>query len=92
MIIKIVLYLFLLATSLPVGLFLAWLCDDELIKDRKYFFMLSWFLIICAFSSYIFYFKASIIFSIVYILFVILILIRRGRAIENKLKTRKKTR
>jgi hypothetical protein len=89
MVIEIVLYLLLLATSLPVGLFLAWLCDDELIKDRKYFSLFSYFLLLITILLFFFYFKISLILALVYLIFILGILIRRGKIIEKNLSRRK---
>jgi len=92
MILEVILYLLVFATSWPMGLLLAWLCEDEIIKDRKYFFMMSYFLIICLILIFIFFFNKDIILAIIYLIVILVILIRRGRKLEAKIKSRKSKR
>lgn len=69
-------YLLILATSLPVGWFLAWLCDDELKNDRRYFFIFIWGLLLLSVFFLIFYFKEAFIFSLIYMVLIVVILLR----------------
>lgn len=78
-IIWVIIYLAVLATSLPAGRLLAWLCEDELLKDRKYFIMLAYFLIIAALGFIILYFDVSIVFSIVYMLLILLVMLHKSK-------------
>ncbi len=71
MIIQILLYLIILGTSFPVSRFLAKLCDDELILDRKYFIYLFYTLILVAFILLIFYFNISMLLSLLYLALVV---------------------
>jgi hypothetical protein len=86
---QIILYLVILVTSLPVGLFLAWLCDDELIKDRKYFLLLSYFLLVVSIFLFFFYFKISLLLAILYMILVLWVLVRRGRKLEKSIKLKR---
>jgi hypothetical protein len=89
---KIIFYLAILATSLPVGLLLAWLCEDELVNDRKYFFAMMWLALLIMIVNFLFFFNPAIIFSLFYFILVMLILIRRSKRIEaeNRIKGKKK--
>ncbi len=74
-VITIILSLAFLVTSLPVGLLLAWLCKDELGKDRKYFYAVSGFLLICLALIGMFYKDmGSMAFSIAYMVIVFIIM------------------
>jgi hypothetical protein len=84
--VQIILYLVVLATALPVGLFLAWLCEDELVNDRKYFLLFSYFLLIVSIILFFFYFKLGIILAILYTIIILWILIRRGRRMEKNIR------
>jgi uncharacterized protein YybS (DUF2232 family) len=88
-VISVVLYVILVASILPVGLLLAWLCQDELIKDKKYFFAMIYVSLAAMIIVYIFYFNASVIFALAYFIFILLILIRKGRKLEARLSKRK---
>lgn len=79
MIIKIILDILVMLTSLPAGYFLAWLCKDELVDGRK------WFRIIfaCLFSILvfilIFYRNLNTILTLVYMILVVLLALLKGR-------------
>jgi len=89
MVFEILLFIAILATSFPLGLFLAWLCDDELVKDRKFFLLFAYFLLIMEGFLFIFSFNPSLIFSIAYLIIILVIMVRKGRVIEYENKFRK---
>jgi len=57
----------ILATSIPVGLLLAYLCRDELVPGRKWFKILSIVSLFLALILLLFYRKPEIILTLVYI-------------------------
>jgi len=57
----------ILATSIPVGLFLAYLCRDELVPGRKWFKILSIVSLFLALILLLFYRKPEIILTLIYI-------------------------
>jgi hypothetical protein len=75
----IVFYILVLLTSLPMGYFLARLCKDELVNDRKYFFLLIYVMILTTLALLVFYFKPSFILSMSYIIIVLLTMIRKSK-------------
>ncbi|MEK6886032.1 MAG: hypothetical protein AABX17_03640 [Nanoarchaeota archaeon] len=77
--IEAIIYFVILVTSYPVAKLLAWLCEDEIVKDRKYFIWLAYSIIILAILLFIFYFNIAILMSLVYMLFLMAFLIRSGR-------------
>jgi hypothetical protein len=84
-----ILLLFVFATSIPVAKLLAWLCEDELKNDRKYFFMLGLFLAFSALILFFVYFKPSIIFSLCYMILVLALMIKKVVKPEKKNKKKK---
>ena len=78
MIIEAVIYLLILLTVIPFGLVLAKLCEDELIKDRRYFMILSKFLLITSVAGLIFYRGTSIILAPIYMVLVLLVMIKKS--------------
>jgi len=85
MITEVIVYFVILATSYPLAELLAWLCEDEIIKDRKYFIWLAYFLIVISIGVIVFYFNNIILLSLAYMLFLMAFLIRKGRK-NGKLK------
>ncbi len=84
-IIEVIAYILILLTSWLVGKLLAWLCDDELVPDRKYFFWLSYLFLGIALIMFFAYFDVAMILSLVYMVFVFGVMLS-----ENKNKIRKK--
>lgn len=84
MIIEGIIYIVILATAIPVGLFLSSLCEDELVKDRRYFRLMSYFLLIMALLFSVFYGKTSIVLTLVYMVFLFEVMIYRSGKIKNK--------
>jgi len=82
MILTIILSIIILATSWPVSLLLSWLCADELVKDKKYFVALSYFLLGLGIIISLFYFNSVIIFSLVYMILVLALMILKSRDIK----------
>ncbi len=88
MIIEAIIYLIILATVIPVGLFLSKLCDDELIKDQIYFRLISYLLIIAAVTLLIFKTSFSVILALIYVVLLLEVLIYKSKNLIKK--TRKK--
>jgi len=79
MIIKIILNLLVMLTSLPIGWLLARLCEDELIIGRRWFKIILYSLIIVMIVYSLFYFNISIVFAFIYMIIVTLITIYLGK-------------
>src|SRR3989344_2604076 len=73
--IDIIFYIVILATTVPVGMLLAWLCKDELRKDRKYFIILAYFFTVVLLAIALIYFRISFILTLIYAILILLILI-----------------
>ena len=73
--IDIIFYIVILATAVPVGMLLAWLCKDELRKDRKYFIILAYFFTVVLLAIALIYFRISFILTLIYAILILLILI-----------------
>jgi len=84
MLIEVIIYIILLATALPVGAYLAKLCDDELVKDRRYFRLMSYTFLILALIFLIFYDNSSIILSLIYMVLLFEVMIYQSRKIKDK--------
>jgi hypothetical protein len=78
--IEVIFYLLILATAFPIGLLLARLCEDELVKDKKYFFMMSCLLILISIIFLLYSMNFSMIFSSIYMIFIFSILLYKGKA------------
>lgn len=89
MVIEILGYLLILVTAFPVSRFLAWLCDDELIIDRKYFVYFFYCLILVTFILLIFYFNLSMLLSLLYLALVLTFMIPK-KTTRNVKKLSKK--
>lgn len=87
--IEAIVYIFVLATALPIGWLLAWLCKDELAKDRKYFLWLAYFIIFISLVLMLFYFNIPILLSIAYMLIILAILAKFGRRYRTINKKKK---
>lgn len=85
-IIKILIMLLVLGTSLFIGKFLARFCDDELKKDRKYMLGFIFLFLFLMLLSFLFYFKLELIFALGYITLTISIAVRIGRKKEFRRK------
>lgn len=58
----------ILLTSIPTGMLLAWLCDDELKAGKKWFLTLASLSFAVFLACYIFYYNTAIMFSLLYII------------------------
>ncbi len=83
----IIYYILILATSIPAGLLLAWLCDDELKKGKKYFMAMICLLLVVLAGFLLFYRNISAILSILYLIAVFKIMILKGK---NKFEKRER--
>jgi hypothetical protein len=79
LLIQILLYILVFATFFPLGIFMSKLCADELVKDRKYFFLMACLSLILALILFFIYFKPAIIFSLLYLSLVLAVMIRKSR-------------
>ncbi len=86
MIIEVIIYFAILATSYPVAKLLAWLCDDELLKDRKYFILFAYFLIVISIIFMIFYFNIATILSLVYLMLILFFLLGKDKKFKRNSK------
>jgi len=77
-VLKIIASIAVLLTSVPIGLFLSWLCSDELKNDRRYFYALSSLLLISAVFVQLFYKNGAVILSISYMVVVLFIMILKS--------------
>lgn len=76
--IEAILYALILATSIPAGLLLAWLCDDELAVFRRYLIITVYCIAILAVLLSVIAFNMPIILSLVYSAIVLGIMIKKG--------------
>ena len=79
MVIEFIIYFAILLTALPVGWFLAWLCKDELVSDRKWFYYALELVIAVLVGDLIFYRNLSVILSLIYFAIMILVMIHLGK-------------
>lgn len=79
MAIEIILYILIVATSVPAGLLLAWLCDDELKKGKRYFRVMIYLLLLAMFGLLLFYRNISAILAVFYMILVFWIMILKGK-------------
>jgi hypothetical protein len=77
-ILKLILNLLVLLTSLPVGYFLAWLCKDEIIY-RKWMFIIFYSFIFVFLICFIFVDSLSILFSLIYMILVTIVSITKSK-------------
>jgi len=80
---KWVLYAAILLTSIPVGMFLAKLCGDELKQGRKYFRIFLYVSGLLVVLALIFYRNIILILSFVYAFIIIGILFLKSRKIKK---------
>jgi hypothetical protein len=73
-ILKWVLYLAILLTSIPVGILLSKLCNDELKQGKEYFRLFISFSLILLILTLIFYRNLTIILTIIYMIILVVIL------------------
>lgn len=78
---QILLYIFVLATALPVGLLLAWLCADELLAGKKWFKIILYSLVLIDVIFLLFYRNIAILTSLVYMILITGISMFRARKI-----------
>jgi hypothetical protein len=87
----VILYVIIMLTSIPVGMLLAWLCSDEIVY-RRWFYLLFF----CFFFAYVFFFiffrNASILLTLLYMMIITFMCIRKSlrTAGLKKLGKRKK--
>jgi MFS-type transporter involved in bile tolerance (Atg22 family) len=84
MIIEVILYLVILGTSFPTGLLLAKLCEDELVKDRKYFIIMVYIIGLVLLGLIWAYPRISFILALVYMLLVMAIIISKSGKSSKK--------
>ena len=77
--IEVIFYILVLATAFPVAWLLAWLCDDELVSDKKWFKYTLYCLGIVLLVILIFYRNLAIILSLVYMIIILLMLLWFGK-------------
>lgn len=59
-----------MASSIPVGFFLAWLCDDEVIYGKKWLKIVVYALALMILAVSLFYYDLLIILALIYMLIV----------------------
>jgi len=74
-----IIYILVLVTAYPVGILLAWLCDDELKYCKKYFIAMIYLLLLIIISFLLFYRNISAILAMVYMIVVFYVMVLRGR-------------
>lgn len=79
MVVRILLNLLIMFTSLPAGWFLARLCEDELVIGRKWFKIILYSLIIVMIVYSLIYFSIDIILAFIYMIIVTLVTIYLGK-------------
>jgi hypothetical protein len=67
MVIGLLIYLIILATAVPAGYFLNWLCDDELKKGRNWFLLIVFASLLLILLIVFFYRSFSLIMSFLYL-------------------------
>jgi len=77
-VIKILLDVIVMLTSIPIGYFLAWLCKDEIVY-RKWIFVIFYSFVVVFIVAFIFFSQLSIILSLVYMIIVTLISILKSK-------------
>lgn len=78
MIIEVILYLAILATAYPAGIFLTRLCDDECAKDRRYLLVTIHFLIISTIILVVVNFRITNLMVMIYMILVFSIMAVKG--------------
>lgn len=73
MVVEILVYFLILLSAIPVGFFLAWLCDDEVIYGKKWFRIIAIILILLIIGLFLFYYNLPVILSLIYLLIITLI-------------------
>ena len=84
MVIEIILYILVLITSVPVGLLLAWLCEDEIVVFRKYIIITIYVIILFVVISALVSFNLPVVLSLVYTFFALLIMILKSYRIKKR--------
>ena len=69
----------ILLTAIPAGLLLAWLCKEELVPGRKWFFIILYSLAIVMVVFLVYYINLSIILSLIYMIIVTIISIWKSK-------------
>ena len=82
--IEVILYILIMATSVPAGLLLAWLCDDEIVAYRKYILMTVYSAIILEVLMYVTYFNLVMMLSLLYMILALLTVLVKSRIISKK--------
>lgn len=85
-----ILYLLAMATAIPVGLFLAWLCDDEIVDGQKWFRIILYFLVLVGIVFLFVYQNIPMLLSLVYMIIVTCVSIFKGRDMSRAVNRRKK--
>lgn len=82
--IEVLFYMLIMMTAWPVGYLLAYLCKDELCKDRKYFLIISCLLLIVSLIFLISSLSPSIVLAPIYLVFVLSVLVSKRRIKSKK--------
>ncbi len=87
---RIILYLLVMATAMPIGLFLAWLCDDEVVEGRKWFRIILYSLILVGIVFLLVYQNIPMLLSLGYMIIVTCVSIFKERSMGKVGSRRKK--
>jgi len=80
MVIKIILSVLVMLTAVPAGLFLAWLCKDELVKCRKYFIAMIYFMaVLASIGKFLLNFGSAEILSMIYLSIALFTMVLKSR-------------
>jgi len=77
--IEVLLYILVLATAYPIGLLLAWLCQDELKGCKRYFMAMIYLLLLFIIGFLLFYRNISAILAMFYMIVVFWVMVLRAR-------------
>lgn len=66
-------YFIIMASSIPVGFLLSWLCNDEICYGKKWLKLILFVLILLMAVIYWFYYDLSVFLSLVYLFIVTLV-------------------
>ena len=77
--IEVLVYILVLGTAYPVGLLLAWLCQDELKGCKRYFMAMIYLLLLVIIGFLLFYRNISAILAMFYMIVVFWVMVLRAR-------------
>jgi hypothetical protein len=84
MLLDTILYLVILVTAYPAGLFLAWLSDNEVVKDAKYIIATIHFLVIASIFLVVINFRISNLMGLIYLVLVLAVMVIKGYLSKSK--------